>query len=334
MGAGMKPAPPLLTVFMPAYNAAPYLGEAVESVLGQSHADFEFLAVDDGSTDATPRLLRAYARRDRRMRVLRHARNLGLSATFAHGYAEARGRYVARMDSDDVCEPRRLEFQLRRLREDTGPAVLGTWLRLIGQKSGVLHLPWLHEDILCESIFQNPLAHPSVMLDRERMGGLPDFRRAYQPADDYDLWSRCLRRGLRFEALPQPLLRYRMHAAQASRGRAMEAGAWRVRSDWLKAMKLKASRAEAVLHQRLCLGLGSAQEAAETKAWSGRLERAGVAYGLPRGPWLRRLRSVRAQALPALPKGLGRRVLARVSGGGPVWRWELRRAASLWGGRP
>src|SRR5438093_1473162 len=101
---------PTATILLPTYNAAAWLGGAIDSLLGQSYRDFELLVIDDGSTDQTPSLLNTY--KDDRIRVLRHEHNSGLIASLNHGIDVAKGKFIARMDADDVSHPRRLERQL------------------------------------------------------------------------------------------------------------------------------------------------------------------------------------------------------------------------------
>ena len=273
-----------LTVFMPVHNGEGTLAEAVESILGQSYADFEFLIIDDGSTDKTAALLRRYAGTDSRLRVLRNPRKRGLAYTFSCGFAAARGAYVARMDADDISEPRRLERQLGWLKKHPGTAVLGSWVRYFGAKSGLAALPWRHEEILAQAPFQNPLAHPTLMLDREHFPWPPRFERRYQPADDYGLWSHCLQRGVRFAALPEPLLRYRVHGAQAGARPEMQAAAARVRLDWLRFFKLRTTARERSLHLALASGAWDAvgEGAAE---WLVKLRVAGESAGMPPREW-------------------------------------------------
>src|SRR5512146_2439112 len=108
---------PIVSVVMPVYNSAPYLREAVDSILAQTFTDFEFIIVDDGSSDETPQILDGYG--DARIRRLRNERNMGVVPTLNCGLAAARGRYVARHDADDISLPTRLEQQVRFL--DTHP---------------------------------------------------------------------------------------------------------------------------------------------------------------------------------------------------------------------
>jgi glycosyltransferase involved in cell wall biosynthesis len=199
---------PAVTVLMSVHNGAAYLKEAVDSVLGQTFRDFEFLIIDDGSTDATPALLATLA--DPRLRVVRQA-NAGLAAALNAGLGRARGRYVARMDADDVCLPRRLARQVAFMEAHPDVGVLGTWVETFGERDGaVWRYPAESERIRCRLLFENVLAHPSVVLRRatlERLGLRYDP--AYRYGQDYELWQRASGR-LVFANLQEVLVRLRI----------------------------------------------------------------------------------------------------------------------------
>jgi glycosyltransferase involved in cell wall biosynthesis len=206
MSAG-GPAP-AVTVLMSVHNGAAYLKEAVDSVLGQTFRDFEFLIIDDGSTDATPALLATLA--DPRLRVVRQA-NAGLAAALNAGLDRARGRYVARMDADDVCLPRRLARQVAFMEARPDVSVLGAWVETFGERDGaVWRYPAESERIRCLLLFENVLAHPTVVLRRatlERHGLRYDP--AYRYGQDYELWQRASGR-LVFANLREVLVRLRI----------------------------------------------------------------------------------------------------------------------------
>lgn len=208
---------PKVTVLMPALNGADYLREAVDSVLAQTMPDFELLVIDNASTDATPDLLRGYD--DPRLRVLRNDRTVPLPVSLNRGLAEARTPLVARLDADDIAKPMRLERQLAAMRP--GIALLGTWWDDFWEQDGqrrIVPCPETateHDAIVQSLAGGNPIAHPSVLLDRAAalaVGGYPeDF--AY--AQDYALWLR-LARTYRLAVLPERLVMIRTHAAQLS----------------------------------------------------------------------------------------------------------------------
>lgn len=210
-------ADPRITVLMPALNGADYLREAVDSVLAQTMDAFELLVIDNASTDATPDILRGCG--DARLRVLRNERTVPLPVSLNRGLREARAPLVARLDADDIAKPQRLERQLAALRP--GVALLGTWWDDFWQQDGARQIvpgpeTAIEHNAIVESLAGgNPIAHPSVMLDRQvalAAGGYPeDF--AY--AQDYALWLR-LARNHRLAVLPERLVMIRTHAAQLS----------------------------------------------------------------------------------------------------------------------
>jgi len=198
---------------MPVRDAAATLAAAVDSLVHQTDPAWELVAIDDGSTDASAAMLQAYARRDRRIRVVRAARR-GLVPALNAGLAVAGGPLVARLDADDVCMPERLACQRRHL--DARPAVGlvasrvhfgGDPVRAAGYAR---HVEWTnqlltHREISLARFVESPVAHPSVMFRRtlvERWGGYAagDF------PEDYELWLRWLEAGVRMEKRPEPLV--------------------------------------------------------------------------------------------------------------------------------
>src|SRR5690349_4133045 len=123
------PPQPLVSVVMPVYDGLPHLDATIESVLAQTMTDFEFVIVDDASTDGSWERVQEWARRDPRIRPHRHDGNRGHRATSNDGFALARGRYIARTDQDDLSLPRRLEAQVAYFERHPAIGVLGTWYR-------------------------------------------------------------------------------------------------------------------------------------------------------------------------------------------------------------
>jgi glycosyltransferase involved in cell wall biosynthesis len=208
---------PLVSVLLAAHNDSRFLGQAVESVLRQTIVDLELIVVDDASADETPALLTAVS--DPRLVVLRNDKQLGLAASLNHALGRSRGRYVARLDADDVAVSTRLERQLARIHARDEPAVVGSAVldidetgrpgRLHRNPSGPLGIRWL-------SLFSSPFFHPTVLLDRDGLGGRRlRYDPAFQESEDYDLWTRLLTvaDGANLGA---PLVLKRLHAGQAS----------------------------------------------------------------------------------------------------------------------
>lgn len=209
---------PLLSVILPVYNGLPYLRQAVESVLAQSFADFELIVINDGSRDASQALLETFD--DPRMRLVQQE-NRGLAATLNIGIAQARGRYIARQDQDDICLPGRFEKQVDFLEANAGVMLLGTAAEIWqGDKRTervmrhALDCPALKFGLL----FNNYFIHSSVMLRRsvfDRVGGYSEDK-ARQPPEDYELWSR-IAREFDVANLPDILMAYREVPGSMSR---------------------------------------------------------------------------------------------------------------------
>ena len=201
---------PRISVLMPVYNGEAYLRPAIESILMQTCTDFEFIVVDDGSTDSTPKILNDYA--DPRILRLRNERNEGLVPSLNRGLAAASGEYVARQDADDISAPTRFARQADFL--DTHPTVglVGSWHLLIdasGYGSAVVQTP-TENCITQEQLFyKNCFCHGSTMIRRECFSRVGTYREEFNLAEDWDLW---LRIGERYELanLPEPLYQYRL----------------------------------------------------------------------------------------------------------------------------
>ncbi len=202
-----------VSVIMPVYNGAKYLGEAIESILGQTYKDFEFLILNDGSTDESLAIVRSFD--DRRIRVIDNGRNLGLIATLNRGFEEAKGDYLVRMDADDRARPQRIHRQLDYLEKNPAVGVVGSFVSTLGSDQKNLRFPVEHEDIFVHALFDSPLVHPSVTIRRTAITGVP-YDSSYVHAEDYELWSRLLQAGVRFHILPERLLEYRVHGNQVS----------------------------------------------------------------------------------------------------------------------
>jgi glycosyltransferase involved in cell wall biosynthesis len=208
---------PKLSVLMPVYNGARFLAEAIESVLGQTFADFEFLILDDGSDDETPAILAAYAAKDTRIRSARRARR-GLVATLNDGLAQVRSNLVARMDADDVAHPERLERQYRHMTAAQEVWVLGTQCDLVdanGRRSPAPKpMPTAAPDVADAMLCYNAVHHPTVVMRRDPILKLGGYRPAYRHAEDYDLWLRVVEAGGRIANLDWIGLSYRVIGVQ------------------------------------------------------------------------------------------------------------------------
>lgn len=210
---------PLVTVLLAAHDAQAYLRDAVDSVLSQTLGDFELLVVDDASTDATPAILAGVA--DPRLVVIRNDHRSGLAASLNRGLDAARGRWVARLDADDVALPSRLERQIAAVAAQPC-AVLGSAVADIDDRGVVQRVhsvPTSDAAVRWHALFSSPFYHPTVLVDRDVLDrhGLR-YDTSYAESEDYDLWTRVLEVGTG-RNLDEPLVLYRVHAAQASQQR-------------------------------------------------------------------------------------------------------------------
>lgn len=181
---------PKVTVLMPVYNGEKYLKEAINSILTQTFTDFEFLIIDDASTDRTSEILHSYG--DPRMRIITNEENLGLTKSLNKGLAVARGEYIARMDADDISLPKRLEVQTKFMESNPEIGVCGSWIKIIGRSAfEIWKYPTGSNEIQCKQLFECSVAHPSVIFTKDlnnqnHVRYDPLFKRA----QDYDLWVR------------------------------------------------------------------------------------------------------------------------------------------------
>lgn len=206
---------PLVSVVMPVYNGRRYLRDAVQSVLAQTLRDFELIAIDDGSTDASGDLLERMAESDPRIVVLRQT-NAGATRALNLGISRARGQFVARMDADDVCLPRRFERQVEFLRSHLDHVAVGSAVQMIDPEGNPLcesRWPLTHEELDAATLAAKSiggLAHPTAMIRTASLREVGAYREKFRVAQDKDLWLRLAEVG-RLANLPDVLLKYRFH---------------------------------------------------------------------------------------------------------------------------
>ena len=209
--------PPAVTVLMPVYNAERFVAQTLDSVLAQTFGDFEFVIINDGSTDRSPEILRDYARRDDRIRLVSRP-NTGYVVALNEGLGLARGRFVARIDADDLADPRRLELQVARMDAEPDLVALGSNAWAIdedGRMLGDYDVPLAHEQIEAAHLKgSSSIHHPAVMLRPEAVKGVGGYRREFMPCEDFDLWLRLGEVG-RLANLPEKLLTKRLFAGSA-----------------------------------------------------------------------------------------------------------------------
>jgi hypothetical protein len=202
---------PRVTVLMAVYNGERYLAESIDSVLKQTYADFEFLILDDGSTDRTGDIIASFA--DRRIRAVRNEGNIGLTKSLNKGLDLAKGEYIARQDADDVSLQERLEREVRFLDENPQVGVVGSWVDYIdgeGRCTDTWRTPGSAALVQWSLLFGNCIAHPSVVMRRNLLNRWGAYRPDIAYAQDYDLWVRLSRRT-RIANLSESLYLRRVH---------------------------------------------------------------------------------------------------------------------------
>ena len=212
----MRDAPPV-SVVMPVYNSASVVADAIESIVGQTFGDFEFIIVDDGSTDATAEILRNYAALDGRIKLY-NQENCGLITSLNRYCRVANGKYIARMDADDISLPARLEKQFRYLEAHSEVGVLGTWIQDVdSNRTPIIEWPVPADPVVVRwfLFFGNCIAHPSVMMRRELLDRLGYYRPSAIYVEDYDLWIRAAEITM-LANLPEVLVQYRVSPGSVS----------------------------------------------------------------------------------------------------------------------
>jgi hypothetical protein len=209
---------PTVSIVMAVYNGERFLPEALDSVLVQTLPAFELIAVDDGSTDSSPRILASYQARDPRIVVHRQA-NQGRAAALNRGFGLARAPLVARLDADDIARPNRLRSQANFLNAHERVAVVGgavTFVNDQGQKFGAWEYPLTDSGIREAFPQTTPLVHPSVMIRKDLFEDVGGYRTIFREAEDLDLWLRIAEQH-ELANIPSDVICYRIHAGQATR---------------------------------------------------------------------------------------------------------------------
>ena len=200
-----------ITVLMAVFNGAAFLDLAVQSVLDQTHYDFEFLIVDDGSTDCTANTIQKYAGRDNRIRIVKNLVNMGLTRSLNLGLRKAEGKYIVRMDADDLALPERLQVQYDFLQAHPEVGLVSSCFDIIDQQGVRIKTEcygFTPEDLFYRMHFSNPIAHSSVMFRRDLVVEMGGYDEACQVAQDYELWSRLIKKT-QFFLIPRVLTCWR-----------------------------------------------------------------------------------------------------------------------------
>lgn len=218
---------PLVSWLMPVYNADKYVRRAMDSMLNQTYQHFEILIIAEyGCSDRTVAICSEYASKDERVRLYVNQQKLGIVRSLNRGLDLCGGKYIARMDADDVSNPNRLDRQVCYMEENEDVAVLGTWSRVSSENEGesVCEHPTEGEKIRAELLLRDVISHPTVMLRAD----LFRMNRWYYPeeeAEDYALWAQIISKA-KFANLPEILLTYHQHGENATSTKFREVRRW------------------------------------------------------------------------------------------------------------
>lgn len=245
-----------VSVVMPVYNGEKYLKEAIDSILNQTYTDFEFIIINDGSTDSTKEIIQSFE--DQRIVVLENEKNLGIVSTLNRGLDCAVGEYIARMDADDIAEKGRLEKQVNTLDGDSTIGVLGTGTRVFGDdiEDKEMHSTLNPNQLKAELIFSSCICHPSVMIRKKVLDEFGiRYKEEYKGAEDYEMWWQIAAVS-KIASIPDILHNYRIHKQQITQTKdeAYKQVMVRMLELKLKSIQLKLSDNEKQCFMIYCLG--------------------------------------------------------------------------------
>ncbi|MFO0171938.1 MAG: glycosyltransferase family 2 protein [Aphanizomenon sp.] len=208
---------PKITVVMPVYNGEKYLDTAIKSILNQRFMNFEFVIVDDASTDNSVEIINSY--QDQRIKLIKNNVNLGIPTTRNKCLQESSGEYVAVLDCDDYAYPSRLAEQLEFMENNPDFGMVGSWVELIDENDDLTGEVWNEDEpsqkIPCRLLFHNYFAHSAVLLRRSALDTVKIngeiYRKDYPNAQDYDLWVRISKK-FKVWNIPKVLIKYRVHS--------------------------------------------------------------------------------------------------------------------------
>lgn len=210
-----------VSVIMPVYNGENYLIESIERILNQSYTNFEFIIINDGSKDSTGAIIREYMRKDNRI-ILLERENKGLIKSLNEGLALANGKYIVRMDADDISDKERFRKQLNFFTYNKDVDILGSYIKIFGNEERAnkieawFNQKWNKEDMLTRSLEGSIIAHPTAMIKKSVFNKLVGYSNKYSRLEDDDLWVRAIKEGYVIDIVDEYLLKYRVHKESKS----------------------------------------------------------------------------------------------------------------------
>ena len=195
---------------MPVYNGEKFLREAIESILNQTYKDFEFLIVYDESTDGTLSIIQEFQKQDERV-VLVYGDGERIIGALNKGIEKSKGKYIARMDADDICLKNRFSDQLKYLQENPDVDVVGSWSEIIDKNSFIIGTKVVNEVVSFDSLtFSCEVIHPTVMFRGDFFGKYGFYDGFYEKSQDWELWLRACQKGAVIKNIQQSLLKLRI----------------------------------------------------------------------------------------------------------------------------
>lgn len=227
----VKKEVPLVSIVMSAFNEEKYIAESINSILNQTYSNIEVIIIDDASTDKTVEKIGQI--RDDRIKLYVNDKNRKLAHNLNLAIEKAKGKYIARMDADDIALPNRIEEQVKFMEQNSEVDVLGAFAVCFGDSSAKMEYPVSHDAIKVSLLFENALCHPLVMFRKESID--ERYNESYVASQDYELWSRLIWKK-NFYNMNSVLLKYRVHKNQTKNvvGRKQKEGAIAARHEMLK----------------------------------------------------------------------------------------------------
>lgn len=222
----------LVSVIIPAYNAELYIAEAIDSILEQTYTNFEVIVIDDASTDKTVAIIKRYEKKDKRLRIYKNKKNMGIGANRSRGIELAKGEYICWQDADDVALPSRLQLQVNYLDTHSDVGVVGGFIKFFDENTdGPVRRYAETDGLLRRNIFRyNPVAQPASMFRKECFDKVGFYDETYKVSEDLDMLFRV---GVhyKFANVQQVVLRYRQSITSLTRAnlRSMELATLRLR---------------------------------------------------------------------------------------------------------
>ena len=197
---------------MSVYNGEKYLREAIDSILNQTFTNFEFIIIDDASTDDSNAIIKKYT--DKRIKLVENPQNMGLTKSLNRGLKISLGKYIARLDSDDLAFPNRLKEQYEFMEKNPHIFIAGSFMKIIDESGNLISINKIYTSpniIKLLFLFKNPLLHSSIIIRHFKLKNLNFYNENYPYAQDLELYSRAIRKNYSLAVIPKILVSSRIH---------------------------------------------------------------------------------------------------------------------------